>query len=101
MGLVVSTTVDDGDGDFVWDSMLDYWSGTGQLNGLDVGSSAGLSEGEFRQLGYAASYGTSFRPGIDPQAGGVASWFGSDWSATGAWLTEPVTTGPGPVEGRW
>ncbi len=56
----------DDEGDFVWQSMLDYWAQTGQLDGFDSWpvSAAGLSQSEFDQLGIYASYGNdlSYQP---------------------------------------
>ena len=89
MGPLVTSPADDTDGDYVWDSMLDYWAGTGQLDGIGVASSTdGLSEHQFRQLGYAASYGTTGF-GNDIQDG-TAEWFGSDLATSG-----------GMAEDRW
>ena len=85
MGLLVMSPADDTDGDFVWDSMLDYWAGTGQLDGIHVASTDGLSEHQFRQLGYAASYGTA---GFNDVQHGTAAWFGSDLSASAALVEE-------------
>ncbi|MCP3992574.1 MAG: hypothetical protein GY724_26115 [Actinomycetia bacterium] len=47
--------------DFVWDSMLDYWQGTGQV-GPGLATTTGLSEREFNALAYNASYGPGWAP---------------------------------------
>ncbi len=49
----------DDDGDYMWQSILEYWAQTGQLDGFDnLPDSAGsMSQTEFDQLGIYASYG--------------------------------------------
>ncbi len=58
LGTWINESAED-EGDFVWQSMLDYWDQTGQLDGFDgPDSAAGLSQSDFDQLGTYASYGT-------------------------------------------
>ena len=71
--------------DFVWSEMMSYWHQTDQLNGTDVsGYRESISEADFRDLAYQASYGQPAPyDGID-----TASWFRQDLTSTGAWLTD-------------
>ncbi len=68
--------------DFVWDSMLDYWQGTGQV-GPGLATTTGLSEREFNALAYNASYGPGWAPGVATinEASSFTGW-GPVWEAT-------------------
>ena len=87
MGVLAAYERDQTGPDFVWDSMIDYWRGTGQLDGYDGDlDSAGLNQSEFDGLGYYASYGTN--------APGVTVVDDGRFAFSGAW--EAANT---PVEG--
>lgn len=85
--------VDNESGDFVWDSMLQYWGSTGQLSGLPS-SSVDLDQGDMNHFGWMASYGTAAPRTVSvgdgtPSPGEVAGFaVAHPWGGNGpAWMT--------------
>lgn len=80
MGVLGAYERDQTGPDFVWDSMIDYWQGTGQLDGYDGDlQSAAMNQSDFDELGYYSSYGTA-GPGVSVVDDGRFAFSGA-WDA--------------------